>query len=97
MADLGMRIREGSGGAKRVELQCEHQNGLIYVVSAEGNWVCTDDLIHAHALAGFFKEMTDLGDERIRTLMQKWGIYYRSRDVITQDPESDSDPIELSS
>ena len=97
MADLGMSIREGSGGAKRVELQCEHQNGLIYVVSAEGNWVCTDDLIHAHGLAGFFKEMTDLGDERIRTLMQKWGIYYRSRDVITQDPESDSDPIELSS
>ena len=97
MADLGLSIRDGSGGAKRVELQCEHQNGLIYVVSAEGNWVCTDDLIHAHALAGFFKEMTALGDERIRTLMQKWGIYYRSRDVITLEPESDSAPTELSS
>ena len=96
MADLGMNVREGSGGAKRVELQCDHQNGLIYVVSAEGNWVCADDLIHAHALAGFFKEMTDLGDKRIRTLMQKWGIYFRSRDVITLDPESDSGQKELS-
>ena len=97
MADLGMNVREGSGGAKRVELQCEHQNGLIYVVSAEGSWVCDDDLIHAHALAGFFKEMTDLGDKRIRILMQKWGIYFRSRDVITLDPESDSDQKELPS
>jgi len=97
MADLGMNVREGSGGTKRVELQCEHQNGLIYVVSAEGNWVCADNLIHAHALAGFFKEMTDLDDKRIRTLMQKWGIYFRSRDVITLDPESDSDQKELSS
>ena len=97
MADLGMSIREGSGGAKRVELQCDHQNGLIYVVSAEGNWVCADDLIHAHALAGFFKEMTDLGDKRIRTLMQKWGIYFRSRDVMTLDQESDSDHKEISS
>ncbi len=97
MADLGMNIREGSGGAKRVELQCEHRNGLIYVVSAEGNWVCTDDLIHAHALAGFFGEITDLGDERIKTLMQKWGIYYRSKDVITVDPESDDNQTDLSS
>ena len=52
----GIEIRVGEGG-NRVEIQCQHQNGLIYLVPAEASWVCSDDLRSGHALAGFFKEL----------------------------------------
>ena len=32
----------------------------------------------AHALAGFFRELLTLDDQRVAALMQQWGIYYRS-------------------
>ena len=78
MADLGLTVKHGSDG-KRIEMQCEHQNGLVYVVRGEANWVCSDELLHAHALAGFFRELVELDDERIGDVMQRWGIYYRQR------------------
>ncbi len=78
MADLGLTVKHGSDG-KRIEMQCEHQNGLVYVVRGEASWVCSDELLHAHALAGFFRELVELDDERIGDVMQRWGIYYRQR------------------
>ena len=75
---FGLKVKTDSGG-KRVELECEHQNGLLYVVPAESSWVCSEELMHAHAMAGFFRELADLEDERVYELMQRWGLYYRPR------------------
>ena len=74
----GLTIKEDTGG-KRLELVCEHQNGLLYVVPSEGSWVCSQEHQHAHALAGFFKELVALEDSRVRELMSRWGLYFRSR------------------
>ncbi len=78
MQEFGLTIREGTGG-KRLEMQCEHQNGLLYIVPSEASWVCSEELMHAHALAGFFRQLSELNDPRIKELMQRWGLYYRSR------------------
>ena len=80
MAEFGLNVKQGSGG-KRLEMQCSHQNGLLYVVPGDGSWVCSQELLDAHALAGFFRELTQLDDDRVHRLMQKWGLYYRSRPI----------------
>lgn len=61
----------------RIQVTCEHQSGLIYVVPAERSWVCTPQRMPAHALAGFFRELVNLKDDRVAALMQDWGLYYR--------------------
>ena len=71
----GLMIK-GSEGSKRIHLKCEHQNGVLYVVPAEASWVCNEDLLHAHSIAGFFDDIVDLDDKNIQQIMQKWGIYY---------------------
>ena len=76
MSSFGLKVK-GESGSKRVELQCEHQKGLLYVVPAEASWVCSDELLHVHALAGFFSEMRQLNDPRVKELMQRWGLYFR--------------------
>lgn len=82
MAEFGLTVKQGSGG-KRLEMQCTHQNGLLYVIPGDSSWVCSEELMHAHALAGFFGELMDLNDDRVHRLMQKWGLYYRSRPLET--------------
>ena len=72
----GLTIKPGEG-MTRIELACPHQKGLLYTVPAEKNWVCSQDQIAAHSLAGFLTELTNLRDQRIKELMQRWGIYYR--------------------
>ena len=62
----------------RVQLTCPHQSGLIYAVPGDLSWVCTDELRPAHAMAGFFRELIALNDPRVESLMQQWGLYYRS-------------------
>ena len=37
MGQFGLNVKTDQGG-KRVELECEHQNGLLYVVPAESSW-----------------------------------------------------------
>lgn len=74
----GITLKHDHGG-KRLEVQCPHQNGLIYVVPSQASWVCTEEYLHAHALAGFFKELARLQDPQVQELMQRWGIYYRER------------------
>ncbi len=84
MVDFGLNVKHDSGG-KRVVFQCEHQNGLLYVVPSEASWVCSEDMLHAHAIAGFFKQLVELDDPRVEELMQRWGLYYRERPLATRD------------
>ncbi len=87
MSEFGLNVR-GETGSKRVELECEHQNGLVYIVRAENNWVCSDDLLHAHALAGFFRELGELESPAVKEVMQRWGVYYRPRPLAEQTGDS---------
>lgn len=80
----GLTIKEDRGG-KRLEIQCPHQNGLLYIVPSEASWVCPQENLHVHALAGFFKELLGLRDERVKALMARWGLYFRERPLNTQD------------
>ena len=82
----GLTVK-GDVGDTRVEIQCAHQSGLLYVVPSEASWVCQPEHIHAHALAGFFRELLELGDPRITELMQRWGLYYRSRPLDTTEEQ----------
>ena len=86
MADLGLNVKRGNGGS-RIEIQCKHRNGLLYAVPSEATWVCSQELLHAHALAGFFKEVAELDDHRVKDIMQRWGLYFRERPLSAQDED----------
>ena len=88
-ADNGMTISPGAD-MTRIEVTCPHQSGLLYVVPAERSWVCTPQQTPAHALAGFFRELVNLQDARVASLMQDWGLYYRQLplDSESADPEA---------
>lgn len=85
----GVTVKTSEGMA-RVQVTCPHQSGLIYVVPGDRSWVCTDELRPAHALAGFFRELTALKDPRVESLMQQWGLYYRSLPLASENPETDT-------
>ncbi len=74
----GITVKRDTGGS-RVEIECMHQSALVYVVPAEASWVCSDELVHAHAIAGFFKDLAALESPAVRQVMQRWGLYYRER------------------
>lgn len=76
MPENGMTISPRAD-MTRIEVTCPHQSGLIYVVPAERSWVCSPEQVPAHALAGFFRELVNLKDDRVASLMQDWGLYYR--------------------
>ena len=78
MTEFGLKIKSDTELTK-IEVQCVHQNGLIYVVPSESSWVCTEDLRHVHGLSGFFIQLMDFEDPKIQDAMQKWGIYFRPR------------------
>ena len=65
--------------SKRIELRCQHQNGVIYIVPSEASWVCPTEHLHAHALAGFFGELLQLPIPQLKDLLQRWGLYFRER------------------
>ncbi len=83
----GVTIKEGTGDT-RVDIQCNHQSGMLYVVPAEASWVCQPENIHAHALAGFLRELVELDDPRVRELMQRWGLYYRARPIESEEEQT---------
>jgi hypothetical protein len=83
MADTGITVKSREG-MTRVHVTCEHQSGLIYVVPASRSWVCSEELIPAHALAGFFRELVALKHGPITELMQDWGIYYRQLPITVE-------------
>lgn len=76
MPESGLIIKAGEN-ATRIQVSCPHQSGLLYLVPAERSWVCAREQMPSHALAGFFRELVNLGDSRVQELMQAWGIYYR--------------------
>ena len=61
MSELGIIVKSGQEGS-RIELQCPHQNGLLYAVPGEASWVCSAELLPAHAMAGFLRELVKLSD-----------------------------------
>ena len=71
----------------RLEVQCKHQNGQLYMVPADRSWVCDVELRHAHVLAGFFKELAALDLPVIHDIMNRWGLSYRERQLAEQDAE----------
>ena len=75
----------------RVQMTCPHQSGLVYAVPGERSWVCTDELRPAHAMAGFFRELIALKDPRVESLMQQWGLYYRSLPLETEETDGGAD------
>ena len=83
---FGITVKQDTGG-KRIELECTHQNGLLYVVPSESSWVCTQEYLDAHALAGFFRELGKMQNPQVNALMQKWGIYYRPRPLKSEGEE----------
>ena len=84
MGGLGLEVK-GESGSKRIELQCEHQNGILYVVPATGSWVCSPELLHVHAVAGFLKQLVELNDPQVKDAMQRWGLYYREKPLASDD------------
>ena len=90
MSGMGLTVKHDSGG-KRVEIECSHQNGLVYVVPSEASWVCSEELLHVHALAGFFKEVAALDDPRVKEIMQRWGLYFRERPLAAQDEPQEAE------
>ncbi len=87
MAEGGMVVSSGQD-MTRIEVTCPHQSGLLYVVPAERSWVCAPEQAPAHALAGFFRELVNLGDDRVASLMQDWGLYYRQLPLGEEGGES---------
>ena len=90
MLDTGLNISPGDD-MTRIQVSCEHQSGLIYVVPAERSWVCSSGRMPAHAMAGFFRELAALQQPAVQQLMQDWGIYYRELPIA----EAQSDASEL--
>ncbi|MDA1257125.1 MAG: hypothetical protein O3C10_04685 [Chloroflexi bacterium] len=80
----GFTLKTGEESA-RLEMECPHQNGLLYMVPGDRSWVCEDELRPAHVLAGFFGEIAELDDARIREAMNRWGLYYRPRPLAAAD------------
>lgn len=72
----GIAVKTGRESV-RVEIGCPHQHGVLYAVRGKASWVCSDDMLHAHALAGFLRELVRLDEPAVQALMQKWGLYYR--------------------
>ena len=87
MTKSGLEVIPGND-MTRISVVCEHQSGLIYVVPADRSWVCNQVDLPAHALAGFFRELTSLESKEVQDLMQQWGIYYRQ---LPRDQEQRAD------
>ena len=81
MSTYGITIKNASEG-NRITLTCEHNGGIIYIVPSESSWVCSEENIGAHAITGFFEDLTSIESTQVTALMQKWGLYYRTLDVI---------------
>ena len=87
MTISGLNVIPGEG-MTRIQVTCDHQSGLLYVVPAERSWVCSEENIPAHALAGFFGELIALKHPVVQDLMQQWGLYYRQIPLPGGDAET---------
>jgi len=84
--DYGTKIKANED-MTRFDFSCAHQSGVLYIIPAQSSWVCQGKDINAHALAGFFKQLSQLEDSRIHSIMQRWGLYYRPRSIETEEAE----------
>ena len=84
MDTKGIQIKQNDDGA-RIKMQCEHLKGLLYVIPSDANWVCSADLRLAHSLAGFLKELGEIDDPRLHKIMQRWGIYSRNLEILSEE------------
>ena len=91
MTTPGLDIIPGND-MTRIRAACEHQRGLIYVVPAERSCVCDKEYLPAHALAGFFRELTALESKEVEGLMQQWGIYFRQ--LPTEQESAEAEAVE---
>ena len=91
MTTPGLDIIPGND-MTRIRPACEHQRGLMYVVPAERSWVCDKEYLPAHALAGFFRELTALDSKEVEGLMQQWGIYFRQ--LPTEQESAEAEAVE---
>ena len=91
MTTSGLDIIPGND-MTRIRAVCEHHRGLIYVVPAERSWVCDKEYLPAHALAGFFRELTALESKEVEGLMQQWGIYFRQ--LPTEQESAEAEAVE---
>ena len=91
MTTPGLDIIPGND-MTRIRAVCEHQRGLSYVVPAERSWVCDKEYLPAHALAGFFRELTALESKEVEGLMQQWGIYFRQ--LPTEQESTEAEAVE---
>ena len=89
MNQPGVKLSQGTEGS-RLEIECPHQSGVLYTVPGEASWVCSEELLHAHALAGFMRELVKLKLPQVSEIMQRWGVYYRPRPVVAEG-ESESE------
>ena len=88
MTTFGLDIIPGND-MTRIKAVCEHQRGLIYVVPAERSWVCSKENLPAHAMAGFFRELSALDNKEVEGLMPEWGIYFRQLPKEQEDAETE--------
>ena len=88
MTTTGLDVIRGND-MTRIRAVCKHQRGLIYVVPAERSWVCDKEHLPAHALAGFFRELSALHSPEVQGLMQQWGIYFRELPQDQEAPKSE--------
>ena len=90
MSKPGITLTQGTEGS-RLEIECPHQSGVLYTVPGEASWVCSEELLHAHALAGFMGELVKLDLPQVNGIMQRWGVYYRQRPVVSTNGEKEPD------
>lgn len=85
----GLEWRQ-SQGQWTMTAACHHQAGRLYVVEgATSNWVCSSQARPSHSLAGFFRELGELEDPRIKELMHRWGLYFRQIPLAEQPTEEE--------
>ena len=89
MTTFGLEVMPGNN-MTRIRAVCEHQSGLIYVVPADRSWVCDQVNLPAHALAGFFRELTTLDNKDVQGVRQHWGIYYRQLPRDQEEPAGEA-------
>ena len=87
MGEYGLIIKLSDEMA-RIQVCCKHQSGLLYIVPAEKSWVCSQEHMPAHALAGFLRELVELDNSEVKGLMQRWGIYFRQLPLEGEESEA---------
>ena len=85
-ASNGIAVLPGNNMTK-VEIGCTHQKGILYLVPSEKSWVCSQELMPGHSLAGFLGELINTKDQNIKEIMRRWGIYFRSLPLEPSDKD----------